>query len=86
MKPVLFEGHDVVLGAPKNWNAEKQGECIGLPVMRERDGYLSCWELTDDERKAIAAGANVWLKIVGDGHPPVWIAVGRSPPPEPATT
>jgi len=81
MKPVLFEGHDVVLGAPKGWDAEKEGECVGLPIMREGGACISCWELTDEERKAIANGGHLWLSVFsGETQPPVMMAVGRSPP------
>lgn len=83
MKPVLFEGHDVVLGAPQGWDAAKDGECAGLPVMREGGACISCWELTDEERKAIANGAHVYLSVFfagGETQPPVMLAVGRSPP------
>lgn len=46
----------------------------------------SVWQLTDDERAAIADGANVSLVVWGTGHPPVSLAVtdeelGRGTPP-----
>lgn len=49
----------------------------------------SVWEPTDDERKAIAEGANVELLVFGDGHPPVAMrtsdyALGKKPDEEPA--
>ena len=37
----------------------------GLPVIR------SVWELDDDERAAIAAGAHIRLHVWGEGTPPV---------------
>ena len=33
----------------------------------------STWELTDEDRQAIAAGANVELLVWGGAHPPVAI-------------
>jgi len=79
MKPVRFEGHDVVLGAPKGWDVEKEGECGGLPIMREGGACISCWKLDDKERAAIAAGAHVYLAVIsGETQPAVWLSVGRS--------
>jgi hypothetical protein len=48
----------------------------GRPVI------CSVWELDEDERAAIAAGANVELVVWGDGTPPVamhttTVALGR---------
>jgi hypothetical protein len=52
----------------------------GSPLVR------SCWEPTDEERQAIADGANVELIVWGTGHPPVAMDVVRyplgAPPPE----
>lgn len=82
MKPIVFEGHDIVLGAPTGWDAETDGECIGLPIMRDKGACTSCWELTDDERAAIAGGAHLYLRVVsGDSQPPVMLIVGRPPGP-----
>lgn len=78
MKPALFEGHDIVLGAPAGWDAEKNGECQGLPIMRNKGVCTSLWELDAKERVSIACGANVWLHVVsGDTQPPVSLSVGR---------
>lgn len=80
MKPVLFPGHDVVLGAPQGWDAARDGECVGLPIMRENGACISCWELTDEERAAIVGGAHVYLTVLsGNTQPPVILSVGRSP-------
>ncbi len=78
MKPVLFEGHDVVLGAPQGWDPETQGECIGLPVMRDKGACISLWELDAEERARIAAGAHLYLQVFsGESQPPVMLHVGR---------
>ncbi|WP_206185849.1 hypothetical protein [Sphingosinicella sp. BN140058] len=37
---------------------------------------VSAWEPTPAEVAAIAAGAKVLLRIVGQGHPPVAVYVG----------
>lgn len=78
MKPALFEGHDLVLGAPAGWDAEKHGPCEGLPIMREKGICTSLWEPNAWERGAIACGANIWLHVVsGMTQPPVSLSVGR---------
>lgn len=55
-------------------------ESNDLPVERTRDAdeqpvIRSVWGLTDEERAAIAAGANVYLVVWGMGHPPVALGV-----------
>jgi hypothetical protein len=45
----------------------------GSPLIR------SCWVPDDDERQAIAAGANIELIIWGGGHPPVAMGVVSYP-------
>lgn len=47
----------------------------------------STWELTPEERAAIAAGANIELVVWGTGHPPVVLRLseyqlGRAPRPD----
>lgn len=37
--------------------------------------FASVWEFTPEERRAVAAGANVQLAVFGPGHPPVDVAV-----------
>lgn len=37
--------------------------------------FETVWEPTDEERQAIAGGANVQLLVWGSGHPPVAMAV-----------
>jgi len=69
-----------VLGAPPGWTPETSGPCLGLPIRDEINGDLPCmvsaWEPTPDELAALNAGAKVMLRIVGSGHPPVWLYVG----------
>lgn len=50
--------------------------------------FVSTWELTDEQRQAIADGANIDLIVWGQGHPAVAVAVshvplGRKPEPDP---
>lgn len=83
MKGIKFDGFNVEMGKPKDWNEETHGECYSLPVLQARqdNGLLTCtsvWSLTDEERAQIAAGANVALICVG-GQPPVSLHVVDAP-------
>jgi hypothetical protein len=69
MNPIKFEGATIV-GAPKDWDPEKDGECIGLPaqISIHPNGMrliTSVWKFTDEERRAIASGQNLALSCVG---------------------
>lgn len=47
-----------------------------LPFMRlQAGGFLTEWDLTFNERRAIAEGARVLLYVLGSGHPPVALEV-----------
>lgn len=66
---------------------------LGLPIadVMLDDGaggtypaMVSAWEPDPEEMKRLAAGAKVYLRIVGtdlcpNGHPPVMLAVGEVP-------
>lgn len=69
-----------VLGAPEGWD---QGEipCGALPITVERDAegnvfLTSYWQLSDEERAAIAGGGLVRLTILNNSHPVVALGVG----------
>lgn len=64
------------LGAPADWDAEKQGECMTLPI-RDRDGTMqSAWYPSEEEIAALILGKPVILTIWGSAHPPVSVGVG----------
>lgn len=48
-------------------------------VMGKVMAIRSVYELSDEEREAVAAGANVTLWIVGGAQPPVMLAVTDEP-------
>lgn len=57
---------------------EESDPCYGMPAIH------SVWEPTSAERAAIAEGANVYLTVMGTGHPPVSMTItdeelGRGP-------
>lgn len=45
----------------------------GTPAME------TAWTPTPDELAALNAGANVILRVIGSGHPPVMLYVGKPP-------
>lgn len=51
----------------------------GLPIVDVMFGdspaMVSEWSPSDDERAGIAAGKNVYLSVLGTGHPPVLLEV-----------
>lgn len=71
------------LGAPRDWDKDAHGPCGGLPIRDEKttagDGMTSAWFPTPEEIERIAAGAPVYLTVLGRVHPPVSMAVGPRP-------
>jgi hypothetical protein len=75
-----IEGATRVLGQSQGY--------LGLPV---RDEMIECdvggftpamttaWLPTQEEIDAIVAGAPIYLRILGTGHPPVMLMVGQAP-------
>lgn len=72
-----------VLGAPKDWDKQKQGPCGSLPVRVEMTSagpsMKSAWYPTPAEIERIARGAPIYLTIIGATHPPVAMSVGSAP-------
>ena len=75
MKPVNFEGA-TVLGAPRDWDAETHGPCVGLPVMRRDGTCISLWQATWRERIKLLWHGQLWLHIAsGQTQPPVSLEI-----------
>lgn len=76
MKPIIMKTTTEVLGAPKDWNEEKHGECEGLAITRTSDGCMfSYWRPSWLERWKVLLGKPVRLCVVGHVHPPVALEV-----------
>jgi hypothetical protein len=57
---------------------------LGLPLRDEvcpQNGpqMVTSWQPTPRELEALAAGAPVYLTVLGTGHPPVMLTVGDAP-------
>ena len=71
------------LHAPADWDRDKDGPCLGLPIRDEKttagDGMTSAWFPTPEEIERIAQGAPIYLTVLGHVHPPVSMSVGPRP-------
>jgi len=81
MKPVQIAGFNNVLTAPPNWDKEKYGECVDLPIRAVADQYglvqlMSAWLPSHADLLKLKEGAPIILTLIGRMHPPVWIDVG----------
>lgn len=81
MKPAMFREMTSVLGAPNDWDAEKHGECGGLPIAFDPSSgaMTSCWVLEPEDIAALAAGGRVYLTVFANRHPVVAMAVKVDP-------
>lgn len=72
MKPVDFPEANLTLTPPSG--SEEIGS---LEVCKTAYEYVSCWQPSDDERAAIAAGGAVYvvvLQTVAGGCPPIFVS------------
>ena len=68
------------LGAPKDWNSERDGDCGALAILdwqptEGQNAMTSAWFPTPDEVRQINAGQPVYLTVWGTMHPPVMLGV-----------
>jgi hypothetical protein len=62
MHPVEFPGMNSKLTS---------SGCGDLPVAHCETHIVSCWELSDKDRKRIADGGKIWFTIHAPFHPPI---------------
>jgi hypothetical protein len=87
MKPVKTKETTSVLVLDEEKDKPQDQRRGDLPIAKvlfkdpetgvERPGFESTWELEDGERRALANGATLTLRVWGSGHPPVNMAVGE---------
>lgn len=71
MEAYHFEGANIVMNAPKSWDADAHGECRSLYAHKSTDDvFTTVWAFTDEERARIASGENLAVSCVG-GLPPM---------------
>lgn len=74
MKPIRTLNTNTVFKLPGG----TEDNDLPLSRIRHEDNTVtmcSTWELTDEERVAIANGACIELYVWGEGHPPVTLAI-----------
>jgi hypothetical protein len=72
----------VIPGAnlPEVTYAKDQPDYIPLPVLRTPEGQVtSRWKFTDEERKAVADGADLFVSVLTFNHPlqPMLVGVAK---------
>lgn len=75
MKSIQLLNPDRRIGAPKDWDHDKDGLCHTLEVW-DRDGFMiSAWRPSEKELANLNAGKPLYLAISGRIHPVIWLAV-----------
>lgn len=71
--PIEFEECNAKFGV-----SEHESDVQDLPVFFDGEHIVSCWALTEEERKHVAETGVVWLMVWGSATPPVCV-VGEKP-------
>lgn len=67
MKPVDFKDKNMTLSAPG---------CGELPALQTKDNCIvTCWEMSEAEKKEFEKTGRIWLSVIGLKHPPVCMSV-----------
>ena len=69
MKPIKFEGHNIVY-------AENQPEYNPLPAFKDENGTIvTCWELTNEDFERIVETRRIYLSVMTFNNPlqPVYL-------------
>jgi hypothetical protein len=74
--PSSFVESNEVLDKPREMSRE---ECDALAVLRTEtvNGFpaiVSCWKLTREELDEINKTGRIWLSVIGNNMPPVYLA------------
>ena len=73
MKPIEFEEQNVIY-------AKDQPQYQPLPALKENDTTITCWELSEEDKKILNETGVVWLSQMNFGSPlqPVLMTVNKS--------
>jgi hypothetical protein len=77
MKSLPLENPDIRIGAPKNWNHEKDGLCHTLECYLIDNALVSAWRPSKEELKRLNEGQPLYLHIWTAQHPVVALSVGK---------
>jgi hypothetical protein len=77
MKPFSSNLTNVVFGPPKDWDEEKNGKCLDLPVVVQNGTITSFWELELEDLQALARGGKLMLQIAGNSMPAVSLCIAE---------
>ncbi len=69
MEPIRFRESNQVLMPP----AGAGENVLPLHVMHDGNSVMSCWELNDEDIEYILEHKKIWLRVMGNTHPPLWI-------------
>lgn len=65
MTPQYFDGVTAIYKAPPDWDAEANGPCADLPVLRTDEFAISRWQPSYEELQTLLAGGLVEIAIAG---------------------
>jgi hypothetical protein len=71
MKPIKFEQATEVLGAPQGM----EKEVGGIPIYRNDEEIISCWEMDREERAEFEKTGKIYLRIMGPNTYPLAIDI-----------
>ena len=72
MTATEFKEQNIFFTKPESMTDE---ECGSLPAYRGEGQIISCWKLTEEDMKKLQETGVIWLAVVGDQQPPVWLGV-----------
>ncbi len=77
MRIVDAPENNITLTPPKNWDAEKHGECESIRASLDESGYTVTLELEPEDMRLLMLGGKIKFKMFGThGFRPVsfWVA------------
>ncbi len=72
MNPVHFPEANLTLTPPAGWPPEA---CGNLSTYADGKEIISCWELSDEELLELARHRRLWVRVAGQGAPPMSLQV-----------
>ncbi len=75
-KPTEFPEQNMVFTKPENMTDD---ECVSLPAYKDENQVISCWQLNEQELKAVTETGRVYLSVLAGGNQPPVAVMGESP-------